>query len=398
MIGMFKSMSGLMELELTSADPAQTLQNLLGLGIQLFEVHTVSELTVTFRIRRKDYVAIRQYAQKQGISISLLQKSGLYWSFRTAIGRHILMIGIILTAAAFWLISGRVFLFEVQGNNTVPTKLILEAASDCGIRFGVSGREVRSEKMKNALLARVPQLQWAGINTYGSRAVITVRERNQEEGLDHAPGVSSIIADRDGMIISCTVADGNPVVVPGQVVRKGQLLISGYTDCGLSIKATRAEGEVFARTRRDLTVKMPFNRVERTEQSAQNVKYSLQVGKKRINFYKGSGISDAGCVKMYSKYVLTLPGGFSLPVVLIKETVIKWETAEAVPEEESVHAEMERFAEGYLRSQMIAGSIIQRQTAFGIDGVYVMTGQYECQEMIGRVQPEQIGVNNGKTD
>ena len=36
---------------------------------------------------------------------------------------------------------------------------------------------IRSEKVKNSLLQRIPQLQWAGINTDGCVAVISVREK-----------------------------------------------------------------------------------------------------------------------------------------------------------------------------------------------------------------------------
>jgi sporulation protein YqfD len=398
MIGMFKSISGLMELELTSADPARTVQDLLQLGVQFYELSVANDLNVTFQIQKGDYAKIQQYAKKRGFTLEIKGKRGIYWSICSALRRPVLILGLILAFAVFWFVPGRIYLFEVQGNDTVPSRLILEAAADCGIRFGISSREVRSEKMKNALLARLPQLQWAGINTYGSRAVITVRERNQEEELDRTPGVSSIVADRDGIVISCTVSEGSPMVAPGQAVQKGQVLISGYTYCGLSIEATRAEGEVFARTMRNLTVKTASTPLGRTRKSIENVKYSLLIGKKRINFYKGSGISDGSCVKMYSKYVLTLPGGFSLPVVLIKESVTKWETEEAVPDKELVHAEMEQFAERYLRGQMIAGTIIRHQTSYADEGEFTMTGQYECQEMIGRVRPEQIGVYNGKTD
>ena len=398
MTGIFKSISGMMQLQLTSADPSDTIQNLIKLGIQLYEMNIAEEVNLTFLIRRSDYSAVCKYAQKQGINLSIRSKQGLFWSLYAMLGRPVLAGGLLLCLALFMFLPTRIFVLVVQGNVTVPSRLILEEASACGIRFGVSAREVRSEKMKNGLLSRVPQLQWAGINTYGSRAVISVRERSQEqEHVNHA-GVSSVVADRDGIILSCTVSSGNPLVAPGQVVQAGQILISGYTDCGLSIEATRAEGEIFAITRRELTVKTPSYQQNRGDQIHKTQKFSLLIGKKRINFYKGSGISDASCVKMYSKYVLTLPGGFTLPLALISETVTQYETAKTLRDEETLHIEMAQFAVRYLRSQMIAGSITQQITSFSGEDGFTMNGQYECQEMIGRVRPEQIGVYNGKTD
>ena len=48
---------------------------------------------------------------------------------------------------------------------------------------------------------------------------------------------------------------------------------------------------------------------------------------------------------------------------------------------------------------MIAGRILRRdEVLMQTDGAYQLTGNYACTEMIGRLQQEQIGVYNGKTD
>lgn len=397
-MGIFKSISGLVSLELTSADVAQSIRRITELGIEIYDTKFISELTVTFQIRRADYQRLAAYAKKRGITIKIRSRRGIYWKLRALTRRPVLVLGIAMILFVCWTVPGRIFFVEIQGNQSVPTRLILEAAEESGICFGASRREVRSEKMKNALLSRVPELQWAGVNTYGSRAVITVRERSVEESIEKAPGVSSIVADRDGIVLSCTVTRGNGLVTPGQAVQAGQTLISGYTDCGISIEATRAEGEILAQTSRALTVKTLSQRQVRACEQEKNVNYSLIIGKKRINFFKGSGISEGSCVKMYSKYVLTLPGGFQLPVALIKETVVACDLKVSEVEEETVKTELSDFAEKYMRSQMIAGTITERFETLQKTDAYCMTGRYACQEMIGRVKPEQIGVYHGKTD
>ena len=102
---------------------------------------------------------------------------------------------------------------------------------------------------------------------------------------------------------------------------------------------------------------------------------------------------------MYSKYVLTLPGGFSLPVSLIKWTLISCDTAPEAVSEDDAKVLLSQFASSYLEGQMIAGSIVQKcELLAQADGIYQMTGDYACTEMIGRAQKEQIGVYHGKTD
>lgn len=398
-MGIFKSMAGMMTVELVSAGAEESLRQIMEQNIPVFAVRWEGDLTVRFDIYRHDFSKVSRFTDRRGEQLTVLRRRGLYWKGKALFKRPVLMTGMALLLFLVLFVPTRVFFVQVEGNDTLPARMILEAARQSGISFGASRREVRSEKMKNALLSALPELQWAGVNTYGCTAMITVRERTQEEAQETAPGVSSIVAARDGVILSCTVTRGNGVCTIGQAVRKGQTLISGYTDCGIILTATRAEGEILAQTRRSLSVKTPSDRQIRGEPKAQNTKFSLLVGKKRINFFKGSGISDGTCGKMYSKYVLTLPGGFQLPVALVKETTYSCdlETAEVLPEQ--AEELLRTFASDYLKSRMVAGSILQRtETVDPTQGAYCLTGAYACTEMIGRERSEEIGEHHGKTD
>ena len=57
------------------------------------------------------------------------------------------------------------------------------------------------------------------------------------------------------------------------------------------------------------------------------------------------------------------------------------------------------FADDYLTSQMVAGKILYAvESVFPQAGGYVLTGQYDCLEMIGRERAEEMGENHGQSD
>ena len=118
--------------------------------------------------------------------------------------------------------------------------------------------------------------------------------------------------------------------------------------------------------------------------------YCVIFGKKQINFHQDSGNLDAECVKMYEQEYMTLPGGFILPVSLVTETCVYYEKATpASAREDSSH--MAQFAENYLLSQMVAGTIINKNEELSQDdGAICLTGEYACLEMIGRERNEEI--------
>ncbi len=382
---------GILTLEITCADCA-TLLNALGDNhIRLSDVSYCSDLILSLKISRNDYDKLKSIAEKHGAAVKIIKKKGLYWTAKSVMKRPVLVIFGILLFLGFVFVPGRVFFISVEGNTSVPANQILETAAECGIRFGAVRRQLRSEKMKNALLQKMPQLQWAGVNTTGCTAVISVREKTTDDREDAKNnGVCSIVAARDGVIRSCTVYQGNTLCSVGQAVKAGQTLVSGYVDCGLVTKAVQAQAEIQALTFRDLEVISPAVTLQRGEVIRERTNFSLKIGKKLINFFQDSGNLDGTCAKIYSESYLHLPGGFRLPIAVIKETVTTYKETNDTPAEAESMDWLADFAQSYLRRSMVAGEIISAETdTNAIDSAHYLYGKYACTEMIGQVKYEQ---------
>ena len=393
------SVAGVLVVEIVSADIADTLDFLCRNQIHLWDISYQDQLTVRVRIYRQAWRKLNSLLVGHGSTAHLVAREGIYWHFLTMLKRPVLVFAMILFFGAVFYIPGRVFFVRVEGNSTIYTNRILETAANLGIRFGASRRHVRSEQVKNGLLSEIDRLEWAGVNTKGCVAVISVREHTSENKIAIPNNPCDVVATRDGIVLTCDVTRGNPVCFPGQSVAAGQILISGTVDHGITVTSTAAEGEVFAATQREITVLTHAKTQKRTVDRGSMTQFKLLIGKKLINFFKGSGISGSTCVKMYSKYVLTLPGGFELPLGLVREIFIERELSEEILDEHEVRKLLSDFATDYLRNQMIAGRILCTDEQFVYsDDLYHLSGNYACTEMIGRVQQEQIGAYHGKTD
>lgn len=391
-MSIWRSVMGAVRVRVLTADPAQLLHLLNTNDIRLEQVEIHDLLTLEVTVDRLDYSKLKKLLISRGEKPEILYRIGVYWSCKGLLKRPILVFGMFVFLFLSIYLPGRVLFVQVRGNEAIPTRLILEKASSCGIKFGASRVDVRSERIKNALLESLPQLQWAGVNTTGCVAIISVKEKNQQESSQMgSTGVSSIVAARDGLILECTVTKGNPLCTVGQAVKAGQTLVSGYTDCGISISATRADAEIYALTERHIQVCTPVNLVKRGKLIRTETVEYFQVGKKLINFNNNSRISDTTCVKIYNKYAVTLPGGFSLPVYWITQTSYYYEMLPAQTEDPYVHSWLAQFSEEYLTGQMVAGRILETVDREQLlDEVYVYEADYACYEMIGQVKEEEI--------
>lgn len=377
------------EILLTSADIHAALHAISNCGIAAQNVSFVDTIHLRFTVSASSLPALFALIQNRGDEVEVLHRRGITQMWGRVRKRPVLILGLIIIVALSCWLPTRVLFIRVEGNTSIPGKEIIQRAELCGIRLGVSRRAVRSENAKNALLSQMPQLQWVGVNTYGCTAVISVRER-EDELQQTAPNqtICSIIAQQDAYIRQMTVVSGNPLCRVGQVVKKGQVLVSPYTDCGIYVRLTDAKAEIFGNTQRQIAVIFPTEYAGRTQISSKSKKYSLIIGKKRINFYKGSGISGISCAKIYEEKYVTLPGGFVLPIGIIKEEIIAYDF---LPVELTLNESvLATFAQQYLLEQMQAGQILEANYGFSYQATHCrLDSSFHCFEMIGITRPEE---------
>lgn len=378
---------GWVRLRLTSADCAGRLRE-ISRENRLEQISFEEGFAVSFVMLRS---RMKDLPIREGERLELLEQGGVpamlarFWRWR----RLSALILVLLALSVF--LPSRVWFLEVEGNAEIPRRLILEYASACGVSFGASRREIRSEQVKNHLLWAIPELRWAGVNTQGCRAVITVRERDgQEQEPEQLPG--DLIAVRDALVTQVTIQTGTARIAPGQAVRAGQMLISGSEDLGITVRVDRAEGEVYGLTKRSVTAALPENTLLRREKGRQIRRLSILIGKKRVNFSDDSGILYGTCVKMRTVKNLKLPGGFELPVALVMETYDLCDTQQVQrPDARNLLLEAARAD---AQSNMIAGTILEEKTS--LDG-QTLTAQFSCREMIARFRPG-IGTEGDTND
>ena len=186
---------GWVRLRLTSADCAGRLRD-LSREVWLEDIRFENDLTVTFSV----FYGERELVQiRDGDSLEVIGRGGLpRWLAFLGRWKSVAAMIFLLGALTVFL-QGHILFFRVEGNGTVPARLILERAADCGLGFGTAAREIRSEQVKNHLLWAIPELRWAGVNVSGCTAVITVAEREAApEPGEEMPG--DIVAALDAVV------------------------------------------------------------------------------------------------------------------------------------------------------------------------------------------------------
>ena len=390
---------GTLKIEVMTADQSRLLSLIAENGVILSDIQNKDDFTLQFSIDNSDYVYLKQLLDRRGVEYRLINKNAIVSMTERVKSRLVLFAGILLVLALTVILPTRIYFVVVEGNASVPESVILDICEKNGLHFGAERSKLRNVSVKNSILQQIPGINWVGITTDGCVATVKVVEslHLQEEFPDDS--VSSIVAITDGVVDEITVLQGMALCRPGQAVQKGQVLISAYEDLGLLLKATQAKGEIYGQTVRPFRLITPSQCHVKTKKEAVRVSYALQIGKNIINLSKCSGISPTGCDKLYDVKSWVLPGGFVMPVRLIRETTCNYSCDKVSVDEDSL-AWLYDYADSYILEQMIAGSILDQSTElFKLDAAYILTCRYTCREQLGVQKTEEtIYGQNSRTD
>lgn len=289
---------------------------------------------------------------------------GFIWRYRARVG---VLIGIILFLFLLFIGTNVVWRVDVEGTDAAGALQIKEELGKMG--FGV-GSYIPAENF-TALAGRYramhPEIAWMSIYCVGTVAEVRVipAEKPQENS---SPPVANLIAAEDGVITEVQVSHGTPCVKVGQVVKKGDLLISGVVPGANADTLLCAEGKVKAALEKEITVEIPRKQTKTVTFGNTLSKIGINFFGKSINISLNTGKTDATYGTIERESFLSLPGGVKLPLSLtLSEGVLYREEEVTLTEREAVRLAYEKL-KAALSATLCGGAVLQKAVSVRTDG------------------------------
>ena len=379
---------GYLMLRITGAEPVRCLNRFAEENIAFWAVEREDALHLRVRVYKKDAARAEKAALWSLCTAEALREGGLPVRLRPLKKRPVLILGMVLSVVLALFAQNFVWVLRIEGNSAVPTRTIRHALAEEGIGFGTWGPGISSPLLRMRMQLRLPELDWLAANRSGGVLTVLVEERQTADTEPKPTDPANVVAARAGIITSVSALNGMAAVKVGDAVLTGELLISGITTWETGSQLTRAVGEVYALTSRQICVILPQTRLEIRDTGTTERALYLVFGRNRRKIFGNSRISHTGCDKIVNREVCTLPGGDLLPISWELVEYRSCELIETELQEETAKQLLEAFALRYVRSRMIAGRVLQ--TSFELtkeQGCYVLTGELSCEEMISRTVP-----------
>lgn len=296
-------------------------------GIELWDVQRIGEC-IRFCTLIPNFKAMKQDVHKTKVHLRIVGKKGLpFFTYRYK-KRKLFLIGMGIFAMMLWILSSFIWLVEVEGNTRINSMDIISVLEVNGYGTGKFKGEMNLREAEAILLKQYSDIIWVGIDYEGTRMVVRVAESvlppkmNVEEGTP-----SSLISKRDALITYIAVEKGKPMVKVGDIVKKGDVLVSGEMPRGEedpSLYYTTAKAVIRGKTIYSITKTIHLEEIKKQYLDEVSKTYILKLFNKPFTLYSQKN-STSHYDTMYTLHQLQITKLFPLPFGIEVQSRISYE-------------------------------------------------------------------------
>lgn len=200
-------------------------------NIHIEDIFWMDEHKVHVVVSLSDFYRLRKCSKRYQTRIKITQKRGVPFIWKRIKQRKMFFFGSVFFFFLLFFMTSVVWKVEIEGTGKFPVNQINTVLQSHGVFVGQLKVSLpKPAQIQHEILAQFPQLSWVGFRVEGTRVVVTVVEKKRTQiHKSKFPfhGPVHLISKKNGLIVDVRVEQGNPLVKVNDMVKKGQMLVSG---------------------------------------------------------------------------------------------------------------------------------------------------------------------------
>lgn len=360
-------------------------------GIFLWNVRRAGDTRIFACMGIQDFKNIRPIAAKTRTKVKIVKRCGMPFFVHRYRHRKTAVIGIALFFAVLWYFSGHVIGIDITGNERISTEAVINELKGFGVYHGANINKLDNKLIQNQMMTKMEDIAWIGVNIKGSRVYIEIKERldthiNLEKDIP-----CNIVAAKDGIVRTLEVKAGQSMIKSGQMVEKGDLLVSGAVDSNREgVRYIHSFGEIYADTIYKREEEYPLEYTKKIYTGAEKKRYSVKILGKEIKLVFNQDVPFEFYDSSTEDKEYRLPIDFIPALYLITDKYSEYipekcsrtegETVEIAKKELCERLNTEIPSEAEIKKINVAHTITDKNTV-------LVTVEYECREDIAVQTP-----------
>ena len=183
-----------------------------------------------FNLSARNYKKLKPIFRKTRLLPKIKEKHGLPFFMHRNRKRKGFFIGVLICMILIYIMSLYIWNIEVLGGYKYTPEAIIKFLWENDIKAGIKKKIIDGNKIEEEIRLAYEDIGWVSAEVRGTRLIIKITETNMPAPIKDATAPSHIVASKDSVVKEIVTRTGTPLVKAGDVVRKGDILVSGVVD------------------------------------------------------------------------------------------------------------------------------------------------------------------------
>ena len=274
--------SGSVKAVITGKGTERFINECVRQGIVVWDVKKPGTHALSFSMYLKDIKKIRRVVRKNDCKLRFIGKKGLPFLVQKAIYNSGFLIGAFLFLIIVTLLSNMVWGIKVEGAKPETEHLIIKELKKLGVEKGKLQFFIEdNESLQRHLEEAINDITWIGVELNGTTYHFEVVEKNQPDPPEqYSP--RNLVANKTAIIKKLIVEEGRPVKAVNDLVKKGDILVSGKIGKEGEEVYVPARGKIYGETWYKSSVEVEITTKLNVMTGENKQKHYISIGDLRI--------------------------------------------------------------------------------------------------------------------
>jgi len=307
----------------------------------------------TFLMPLKHYRKIKPIARKTHTIPYIKKRYGLVFLLHRYRRRKGMFVGLVLFVGLIYIMSLYIWDISIDGGYKHTKEALLEFVNEKLVYTGMLKSHVDCTKIEEQIRLEYNDISWVSAEVRGTRLIIRFTETNMPVPKKETREPSDIVATKSGIVTSIITRNGTPKVKIGDVIQKGDVLVSGVVDVVgdfdalIRQKMVVADADIVCKSYYNYNESFPLEYTKKIYTGKEKKKYVVSLFNQKISLYNPR-ISYPSYDIITDEASLKLSWDFYLPFKYQMTTYREYESRKQVYSEDEATAIAMRRLKEYL--------------------------------------------------
>lgn len=251
-----------------------------------------------FLISIKNYKKLKPIVRKTHMIPKITRKVGFPFYLQRYKKRKGFFAGVLICIILVYIMSLFIWDISILGGSKYTPEAMLKFLDDHDIRTGIQKKKINCQEIEEEIRLTYKDIGWVSAEIKGTRLIIKITETNMPTPAQEARDPSHIVASKDGIVKEIITRSGMPMVKPGDIVKKGDILVSGIItiksdfDEILNMYPVVADADIRCKTFYNYHEEFPMEYLEKRFTNHEKKGYYVEFFGRKLFLYNPSNSYD----------------------------------------------------------------------------------------------------------